>query len=74
MQKSLRGPIVALVVLGLAAAGLFHQLSQPLSPAEIERAETEKRIEANARKMGMTPAEYLATGKAYNDAVRRYGP
>ena len=51
MQKSLKGPILALVVLGLAAAGLFHELRQPL-PAEPERAEV--RVPCSFRSPGAT--------------------
>jgi hypothetical protein len=45
-----------------------------LAAARERLAETKRRIEPDARRMGMTPDEYLATGKAINDALKRYGP
>jgi hypothetical protein len=70
----------AAVIALLAITSPSHTVTAP-DPAIAERAaararldEQRKRIEPAAAKMGMTVDEYLATGKAINDAVKRYGP
>jgi hypothetical protein len=65
--------IIGLGLLGWLTVGTTAP-SGPRAPTASERLdEWREAVKDDAAKMGMTPDEYLATGKAINDAIKRYG-